>query len=101
MNPIVYLVDNDAAVKEVLAWKVTAQNSVRPLGRIIPLFDRLFGKGLFMVSGDDWKRMHRIAMRGFGPKQIERFVTTVEQQVEDGFRRFEAAASSDMGEGSP
>mmetsp|Transcript_78544 Transcript_78544/g.138393 ORF Transcript_78544/g.138393 Transcript_78544/m.138393 type:complete len:531 (-) Transcript_78544:34-1626(-) len=86
-------VNNDEGVKELMGAKITVSKSFRNLGKVLPVWNRLFGRGLFMVSGEDWKRMHRICMRGFGPKQIQSFLPLVENQVKTSFCHLDTAVA--------
>lgn len=63
--------------KLVLSPKVTIQQTNRNIGKSIPIWGRLFGDSLFMVSGDVWKRQHRIAARSFGSASTAGFLPTV------------------------
>mmetsp|Transcript_74533 Transcript_74533/g.193750 ORF Transcript_74533/g.193750 Transcript_74533/m.193750 type:complete len:582 (+) Transcript_74533:89-1834(+) len=94
-RPRVNVIDNDEAVKVVLGAKVTVARSDRTIGKQMPVWDRLFGKGLFMVGPTDWKRQHRICMRGFGPKMLDRFASVVADTVASEFKALEGAAAGD------
>eukprot|EP00929_Paragymnodinium_shiwhaense_P086408 TRINITY_DN46929_c0_g1_i1.p1 TRINITY_DN46929_c0_g1~~TRINITY_DN46929_c0_g1_i1.p1 ORF type:complete len:650 (+),score=158.43 TRINITY_DN46929_c0_g1_i1:69-2018(+) len=92
--PGVMLVDNDQAVREVLSAQVTPK-ALRSLGENLPPYKKLFGKGIFMITGEDWKRQLRIAGRGFGIKQMEESAPVVARTVEDEFQRLEKAITND------
>jgi len=92
LSPGVMLTDNDAAVRELLSAPVTIPAD-RSLGKNLPPYDRLFGQAMFMKSGDDWKRQHRISIRGLSTKVMEDSASLVAEQVKDEFARLELAIS--------
>ena len=59
--------------KKVLSASITVKKSTRNIGSIIPVWEMLFGKGLFMLPPKDWKRVHTISMRSFGSAQTKGF----------------------------
>jgi len=92
--PGVMIADNDAAVKELLSGKVTIP-ALRSLGDNLPPYKRLFGRGLFMISSDDWLRQHRIASKGMSSSSMDYAATLVSEQVQAEFERLELAISGD------
>ena len=77
-RPSFWILDPKLA-REVLAPKFTIQDSDRDIAKVFPIWGRLFGQGLFMVSGDQWKRQHRIAARSFGSSNTRGFLPTVRE----------------------
>lgn len=77
-RPSFWILDPKLA-REVLAPKFTIQDSDRDIAKVLPIWGRLFGQGLFMVSGDQWKRQHRIAARSFGSSNTRGFLPTVRE----------------------
>eukprot|EP00035_Acanthoeca_spectabilis_P035491 m.34982 g.34982 ORF g.34982 m.34982 type:complete len:530 (-) comp7396_c0_seq1:132-1721(-) len=75
-KPIMWVTDPNLA-KELLSPAVTTEQTYRDIGARLPVWDRLYGKSLFMVCGEQWKRQHRIALRSFGSGTIDRFLPTI------------------------
>ena len=59
------------------------KKSTRNIGSIIPVWEMLFGKGLFMLPPKDWKRVHTISMRSFGSAQTKGFYPIINTVVMD------------------
>jgi cytochrome P450 len=96
-EPTLYIIDNDKALKELLGSKVTL-NSDRNLGELMPISNRFPGeKSLFMLGGKEWKRIHSIAIRALGSKQIAGFVDLIASKVEEHFSKFEQAIKNPHG----
>ena len=74
-------VSSPEACKKVLSASVTVKKSTRNIGSVIPVWDMLFGKGLFMLPPKDWKRVHTISMRSFGSAQTKGFYPIVNEVV--------------------
>ncbi|GAB5353697.1 hypothetical protein AAMO2058_000056400 [Amorphochlora amoebiformis] len=64
-------------LKIVGSLDVSIKKSTRVLDRIMPVWKQLFGNGLFMVGSNDWKRMHKIAIRGMGSNKMRFYLPAV------------------------
>ena len=69
-RPLVICLRTDV-IREILGPEITLRASTRLLGKTFPIWDRLFGNGLFMVGPDKWRRQHRIAVRGLGSRVVK------------------------------
>ena len=65
----------------LFSHSITVKKTHRILGRMLPLWDRLFGEGLFMVSGEQWKRQHRICLRAMGSRHKAMFFPAVRESA--------------------
>ena len=74
--------------KVALNAKFTMRDSTRNI--MLPTWHLLFGRGLFMVDGETWKRQHRIAIRSFGSSQTEAFRPIVQAITKDFIDRLPA-----------
>ncbi len=83
-------------IRKLLGHSVSIKNSIRNIGGIFPIWDKMFGKGLFMISGEEWKRTHKIALRAMGSihrasffphvmSESLRVLSDFNSMVEDGF----------------
>ena len=60
-------------VRKLLGHSVSIKNSTRNIGGVFPIWDKMFGKGLFMIHGNQWKRTHKICLRAMGSIHRESF----------------------------
>merc|ERR1719382_1255216 len=75
------LVTRPEDIKEVLGPKVTMES----LREVDPIGGEILGKALFSVpaKGGDWKRQHRVCMRGFGaPRKLEDYQPLIQGRVD-------------------
>jgi len=78
--PIMVLVSSKEDIKEVLGAKVTMASE----RATDPMSEKIFGKALFAVncSNGDWKRQHRVCMRGFGaPRRLEDYSPLIDARA--------------------
>ncbi len=75
------LVASPEACKKVLSASITVKKSTRNIGSMVPAWEMLFGKGLFMLPPKDWKRIHTISMRSFGSAQTKGFYPIINEVV--------------------
>jgi cytochrome P450 len=66
--------------------------------QVLPIWHKMFGKGLFMVYGDQWKRQHRIVARSFGPTNTRGFLPTVRAVAERHVNKLWQPRNDDGGE---
>ena len=74
--PLLTVTGRDAT-RRVLSAAVTLRATTRNIGAILPVWNMLFGDGLFMLPPDRWKRVHRIALRGFGTRHTRSYYPTI------------------------
>ncbi|GAB5371461.1 hypothetical protein AAMO2058_001581900 [Amorphochlora amoebiformis] len=69
-------------MKQIGSLNFTIKSSTRKPGEILPVWKKLFGNGLFMVGSDQWKRMHKIAIRGMGSNKMRLYLPSILQSAD-------------------
>eukprot|EP00948_MAST-09A_sp_MAST-9A-sp1_P002362 g2362.t1 len=82
-------------VKKVLSHSVSVKHSTRNIGQMFPIWDKLFGTALFMTSGQQWKRIHKICLRAMGSVNRDVFWPFVDMEARNVLREFNDLVDSD------
>ena len=81
-----YLINHPALVKQVLMQTHKSFNKDTVLYR---RFGNIFGNGLVISEGDDWKRQRKLIQPMFGPKTVQQFFTNMLQATNEMLNQWE------------